>query len=107
MDGLRARPRAEAALAWTVEAAERDPSRSYASGLSDGLLVGLALAKLDVEWASVALDELLQIQQERLAARLAGSPVPVPEIELHRLLVFAQAQTVLRGLVGAPTPERE
>jgi hypothetical protein len=107
MDGSETRPRAEAALAWAVEAAGRDPGRGYAAGLGDGLLVGLALAKLDADWASIALDELLQIQQERLAAQLTGTPVPAPEIEMHRLLIFAQAQAVLRGRVGEPVAERE
>jgi hypothetical protein len=97
MDGVKARPRAEAALDWAAGNGQRDPGRGYALGLGEGLVIGLALAKIDPEWASAALEELLQVHQERLAERLAGTPIPAPGIEMHRMMVFAQAQEVLRG----------
>lgn len=90
-------PRAEAALAWADDTALRDPDRCYADGFGDGMLLGLALAKIDRGWADEALEELFGMHQRQLAERLAGTPVEPPSVEQHRLLVFARAQEILRG----------
>jgi hypothetical protein len=96
MDTVERRPRAEAVRSWAADAAAQDPGRSYAAGVGHGLVVGLALGKLDAPWASAALEELVRSQHDRLAAALDGTPVPAPTLESHRLMVFAQAQEVLR-----------
>lgn len=85
-----------AALRWAEDAARHDPTRRYPEGFEDGLLLGLALAKLDRQWAERALDDLFSVHARRLADRLAGTGVPAPGVEQHRLLVFAEAQEILR-----------
>ena len=97
MDTVAGRPHAEAALAWAADMAAQNPERGYAGGLGHGLLVGLALARLDPEWATAALDQLLEVQHDRLAARLAATPGAAPGMAAHRLALFGQAQEVLRG----------
>ena len=89
-------PKAEAALGWAAKVAERDPRRGYVDGFEDGVLLGLTLAKIDATWTEQALDELFAMHQRRLAERLAGTPVEPPGIAQHRMLVFAQAQEILR-----------
>jgi hypothetical protein len=86
-----------AAVDWAEAAAQRDPARRYPEGFEDGLLLGLALSKLDREWAEQALEQLFTMHTGRLADRLAGTGVPAPRIEQHRMLVFAEAQEILRG----------
>lgn len=85
-----------AAVEWARDAARRDPYRRYPEGFEDGLLLGLALSKLDRDWAEQALDGLFAMHTERLADRLIGTGVPAPRIEQHRMLVFAEAQEILR-----------
>jgi hypothetical protein len=89
-------PLAEAAIGWAAKVAERDARRGYVDGFEDGVLLGLTLAKIDPTWTEQALDELFAMHERRLAERLAGTPVPPPSVAQHRMVVFAQAQEILR-----------
>jgi hypothetical protein len=83
-------------MSWAEDTALRDPERCYADGFGDGLLLALALAKIDRGWAEGTLDELCAMHQRRVAEQLAGTPVEAPTLEQHRMLVFARAQEILR-----------
>jgi hypothetical protein len=96
MGQVSALPRAQAALGWAEEVARRDPSRGYVDGFGHGLMLALTLAQVDATWAQGTLDELFELSQRRLAERLAGTPVPTPSLQEHRMAVYGQVQEILR-----------
>ena len=51
--------RASAVRAWIADTAAASSTERYGDGLREGLLVGLTLARLEPEWSSAALDELI------------------------------------------------
>jgi hypothetical protein len=87
--------RASAVRGWIADTAAAGSTESYGDGLREGLLVGLTLARLDPEWSSAALDELIASSHAALAARLAGTPVPAPTLPMLRLVPYARATSIL------------
>ena len=92
--------RASAVRAWIADTAAASSTERYGDGLREGLLVGLTLARLEPEWSSAALDELIASSHAALAAQLAGTPIPAPTLAMLRMVPYARATSIL-GRAGA------